>query len=168
MLNRHNSSGGEAASIPDPVDFIDDGNFGIAGQQEVSVERMRWPIRNRVHRAAGRNQRLANHLAAKHALPPDLRRTPAKQIYLDGLEIKDSEQILYGGGHKSSHQIECGPRMRLAGLLGRSARVTSWTGSKSIGRWLLPSAGAKVGMTGDVLPRGRWAGQCPQATFQMP
>jgi hypothetical protein len=38
--------------------------------------------------AAGRDQRLADHLAAEHALPARLRAAPAKQVYLERLEIE--------------------------------------------------------------------------------
>jgi hypothetical protein len=63
-------------------------------------------VRNPIDRAAGGNQRLANHLAAKNALPADLRRTASKQIYLDRFKIEDGEQILHGRSHRSSQQVE--------------------------------------------------------------
>src|SRR5215470_17914614 len=102
VLNRHHASGGEAASIPDPVDFVDDRHLGIASEQKISMKGMRRSVRKPVNRAAGGNQRLANHLAAKNALPADLRRTASKQIDLDRLEIKDGQQLLHGRGHRSS------------------------------------------------------------------
>ena len=42
-----------------------------------------------LHRAAGSNQSLTDHLAAEHALPAHLRRAAAKQVQLERLEIED-------------------------------------------------------------------------------
>ena len=50
-----------------------------------------------VDRAAGRHQRLADHLAAEHALPADLRRAAAEQVDLELLEVEDVQQVLNGG-----------------------------------------------------------------------
>ena len=63
------------------------------------MERVRRPLRHAFDGAAGRDQRLADHLAAEHALPADLGRAAAKQIHLDRLEIENGEKILDGGGH---------------------------------------------------------------------
>ena len=41
-------------------------------------------------RAAGGDQRLADHLAAEHALPADLRRAAAEQIHLERFEVEDA------------------------------------------------------------------------------
>jgi hypothetical protein len=49
--------------------------------------------------AAGRNQSLADHLSAEHALPSHLGRASAEQVYLEALEVEDGEKILNGGGH---------------------------------------------------------------------
>src|SRR5262245_24126676 len=102
VLDRHDPSRGKAAAVPNAVDFVDDGHLGVAGQQKITMERMRRPLRNLVDRAASGNQRLANHLAAKNALPADLRRTASKQIYLYRFKIKNGKQILYGSVHGSS------------------------------------------------------------------
>src|SRR5437763_319861 len=48
----------------------------------------------RIHRAASRDQRLADHLSAKHALPSDLRRASAKQIHLKLLEVENRQELL--------------------------------------------------------------------------
>ncbi len=45
------------------------------------------------------NQRLADDLAAKHALPAGLRRAAAEQVQIEVFEIEDREQICNGGGH---------------------------------------------------------------------
>ena len=98
MLDCHDTPRGKAAAVADAVDFVDNGDLGIAGQQEIPMERVRRPLRD--HCAAGSDQRLANDLAAKNPLPADLRRTATKQIYLDGFKIEDGEQILYGRVHE--------------------------------------------------------------------
>ncbi len=60
---------------------------------------MRRPARH-VDGAAGRDQRLADHLPAEDALPAGLRRAAAKQVHLELLEVEDGQQILEGGGHE--------------------------------------------------------------------
>ena len=47
----------------------------------------------------GRDQRLADHLAAEHALPADLRAQAAKQILLELFEIEDGEQLFDLGAY---------------------------------------------------------------------
>ena len=47
----------------------------------------------------GGDQRLADHLAAEHALPAGLRAAAAEQIVLERLEVEDGEQVVDGGGH---------------------------------------------------------------------
>src|SRR5215470_12540154 len=106
VLDRHNAPRGEAAAVANAVDFVDNGDLGIAGQQEITMERMRRPVGDLVDCAAGSHQRLANDLAAENALPAHLRRAASKQIYLDRFEIEDGEQIRYSRGHRSSQQVE--------------------------------------------------------------
>ena len=48
---------------------------------------------------AGSNQGLADHLAAEHPLPSDLRGTPAKQVHFERLQIEHMEQVLDGRSH---------------------------------------------------------------------
>ena len=52
--------------------------------------------------AGGGDQRLADHLAAEHALQADLRAAAAEQIHLELFEIEDGEQVCDGGGHGST------------------------------------------------------------------
>ncbi len=59
---------------------------------------MRRPLLH-VDGAAGRDQRLADHLAAEHPLPRHLRRAPAEQVHLELLEVEDFEKVLDCGGH---------------------------------------------------------------------
>ena len=46
-----------------------------------------------------RDQRLADHLAAEHALPADLRAQASEQIHLELLEIEDGEQHFQRAAH---------------------------------------------------------------------
>src|SRR6185437_9015423 len=97
VLARSDAPGGEALTVADAVDVVDDRDPWIAGQQEISVHRMRWAAGlDRAHRS---DQRLADHLATEHALPAHLRRATAEQIYLQWLKIEDIEQVVDGGGH---------------------------------------------------------------------
>ena len=57
---------------------------------------MRRPFLD-VDGAAGRDQRLADHLAAEHPLPGHLRRAPAEQVHLELFEVEDVEEGLDGG-----------------------------------------------------------------------
>ena len=49
-----------------------------------------------VHGPAGGDERLADHLAAEHALPADLRAAAAEQVVLELLEVEDGEKIVDG------------------------------------------------------------------------
>ena len=59
-------------------------------------------------RAAGRDQRLPDHLAAEHALPADLRRAPAKQVHLERFEVENFQELLDGGGHAAAFVVSNG------------------------------------------------------------
>ena len=96
VLARGDAPRGEALAVADAVDVVDDRHLGIARQQEIGVHRMRRPAGlDRAHRG---DQRLADHLAAEHALPAGLRRAAAEQVHLERFEIEDVEQVLDGGG----------------------------------------------------------------------
>src|SRR5262245_22175338 len=84
----------EASPIADALDLIDDRHLGIAAENEISVQRMRRPLCDFFDGAAGRHQRLTDHLPAIDALPARLRRTAAKQVYLQRLEIENVQQFL--------------------------------------------------------------------------
>jgi hypothetical protein len=53
-----------------------------------------------VHGAAGRDQRLPDHLASEHPLPADLRAPAPEEIDLELLEIEDCEEVGDGAGHQ--------------------------------------------------------------------
>ena len=104
VLARGDAPRGETLAVADAVDVVDDRHLGIAGQQEIGVHGMRRPALDGAHRG---DQRLADHLSAKDALPADLRRAAAEQVHLERLEIEDGEQILDGGGHGSGTLMGC-------------------------------------------------------------
>ena len=58
------------------------------------MQRMRRPA---VHRTAGCNQRLADHLSAEYPLPRRLRRAGAKHVHFELFEIKQREKVLDSG-----------------------------------------------------------------------
>ena len=99
VLDRHHPPRGEALAVADAVDLVDDRHLGIAAEQEIGVQRMRRPLRHVLDGAAGGDQRLADDLAAEHALPARLRRAAAEQVHLERLEIEDGENVLQGGRH---------------------------------------------------------------------
>ena len=66
VLARGDAPCGEALAVTDAIDVVDDRNLAIARQQEIGVHGMR---RSCLHRAHCGDQRLADHLAAEHALP---------------------------------------------------------------------------------------------------
>src|ERR1043166_3276245 len=65
---------------------------------------MRWAV---LDGARSGDQRLPDDLPAEHALPAVLRRTAAKQIHFELLEIEHVEHGLDRGGHRQS-RIEGG------------------------------------------------------------
>ena len=93
VLDRDHAAGGEALAVADAVDLVDDRHLRVAGEQEIGVQRMRRALRHALDGAASRDQRLADDLAAEHALPAALRRAAAKEVYLERLEIEDGDEI---------------------------------------------------------------------------
>ena len=82
MLDRHHLAGGEAAAVAIAVDLVDDRDGGIAGADEVTMQRMGTA---RAGDGAGcRDQGLADDLAAKDALPADLGLTPRNRLVSSG------------------------------------------------------------------------------------
>ena len=68
------------AAVAGAVHFVEDRNLGIAGAQEIGVEGMAdAPL----DRAAGGDQRLAQHLPAEDALHAVFRALAAENIFLD-------------------------------------------------------------------------------------
>ena len=100
VLDRDDAPGGEALAVADAVDLVDDRHLRIAAEQEIGVQRMR---QHALDGAAGGDQRLADHLAAEHALPCAIcGLRAAKQVHLELFEIEDGEQVGDGGGHRQA------------------------------------------------------------------
>ena len=114
VLDRLHPPRGEALAVAHALDVVDDRNLGIAGEQEIGVQRMRRPLLD-VDGAAGRDQRLADHLAAEHPLPGHLRRAPAEHVHLELFEVEDVEKGLDGGHGRCQ---ESGWRQGRAGASG--------------------------------------------------
>ena len=66
VLDRDDTSRGEAAAVADPVDLVEDRHERIARPEEVGVQRVHEPLR--FDGAGRRHQRLAGDLAAEHPL----------------------------------------------------------------------------------------------------
>ncbi len=128
VLDRLDVAGGETLAVADAVDVVDDRHFGIAAEQEIGVQRMRRPRRHIVDGAAGRDQRLADDLAAEHPLPARLRRTAAKQIHFERFEIENINQFLDGGGHAVFPRAGAVPGARLLAYRfgGGSSPTRTW------------------------------------------
>ena len=94
VLDRHHTAGGEAAAVADTVDLVDDRVFGIAGPHEIPVQGVYLALR--FNGSLGCYQCLTDDLTAENALPADLGAYAAKQVYLDGLQIKGGQQGFYG------------------------------------------------------------------------
>src|SRR5262245_12391639 len=97
MLNGDHAPRREAPAVTDAIDLVEDGNLGIAGTQEIGVQRMAKPLR--LDRARGGDERLRDHLTTKDALPRFLWRDTAEDVDLDRLEIEEREKCIEGLTH---------------------------------------------------------------------
>src|SRR5690606_13490184 len=75
--------------------------------QEVRVQRMHVAA---VDRAAGRSQRLAEHLPPEHSAAADVAALAAKQVVLEPLELQKTEEI----GEYRMHRVALRTRGRSA------------------------------------------------------
>ena len=99
VLDRSDPAGRIALAVAQPLDLVDDRNLGVAGQDEVAMQRMRQPP---FDGAARRHHGLSDHLAAEHPLPTRLRAAAAKQVHLDRLQIENGNQVNQAFGHGSA------------------------------------------------------------------
>ncbi len=115
MLDRGDAAGRVALAVAQPLDLVDDRNLRIAGQNEITMQRMRQPS---LDGATRRHHRLSDHLAAEHPLPAGLRAVAAKHVHLDRFEIEDGNQVDQALGHgalsliSASFRGEAKPRTR--------------------------------------------------------
>ena len=95
MLDRKHAPRIETRTIAQTVDLIEDRHGRIARQHEIGMQRMRETIA--VDGPLRRHQRLADDLPAEDALPTDLRAVAAKQVHLNGFEIKRRKHGFHRG-----------------------------------------------------------------------
>ena len=98
VLNGHHSARGETLAVANAVDFVDDGNPGCAGTEEVRVQRVHVTIRL-VDRARRGNERLPCHLSAVDPLPVLHRGLATEDVDLDQFEIEERDEIIEGAWH---------------------------------------------------------------------
>src|SRR5262249_8909166 len=88
--------------VAQALDLVDDRNLGIAGKDEVAMQRVRQPA---LDRATRRDHRLTDHLASEYALPARLRTVAAEQVHLDGLEVENGDQVDQAFGHFGTRSL---------------------------------------------------------------
>jgi len=77
-------------TVADAVDLVDDRDLRVAGSQEVGVQRV---DRATLDRPAGRDERLARHLASEDAQALIFRAATAEQVHLELFQVEDLEQL---------------------------------------------------------------------------
>jgi len=101
VLDRNHAARGEAGAVAAPVDFVEDRHLGIAPAQEIRVERVALAAFDRTF---GRDQGLAQHLSAEHALHAVVGALTAEDVDLDLLEVEKVENLpdrgLFGIRHR--------------------------------------------------------------------
>ena len=99
VLDGHDPAGGERAPVADAVDLVEDRHGGVAGAQEVGVQRVHRPVV--VDGAGGGDEGLAGHLAAEHPLALLVGADAPEDVDLDGLEVEQRDEVVDGGlGHQ--------------------------------------------------------------------
>jgi hypothetical protein len=120
VLDRPYAARREAPAVAQLLDLVDDGNSGIAGQDEIGMQRMRHaPLDG----AASRDEGLADDLPAEDALPPHLRASASKQVDLEGLEIKDADEIANGIAHLRRISSHCSRKLEGPACQSQLAKV---------------------------------------------
>ena len=134
VLDRDDPAGGEAASVADPVDVVENRDERVAGAQEVGVQRVHQPT-GIVDRARRRDEGLTGNLAAEHALAVLVGGTTAEEVHLDRLEVEEVDQVVertlvHRGRHVAT--ARCGSAITFAAALTRNCPVAL---SSRCGRW---------------------------------
>ncbi|CAM5487929.1 hypothetical protein SVIOM74S_05735 [Streptomyces violarus] len=92
VLDGDHPARGEGTAVADPVDGVDDGRAGIAGAQEVRVERVRGPVLG--DRAPGGDERLGRDLPAEDAGDDGGPGPATEDVLLDLLQVEQIEEVL--------------------------------------------------------------------------
>ena len=92
VLDRDDSSGGEAATVAQAVDLVEDRYARVARSEEVRVQRMDVPA-GFVDRAGRRDERLAGDLAPEHPLAVFVGLDAPEDVDLDRLEVEQVDQV---------------------------------------------------------------------------
>lgn len=92
VLDGDHAAGGEGAAVADAVDAVDDRRAGVAGAQEIRVQRVGGAVGG--DRAPRRDQRLCGDLAAEDAGDDGGAGLPAVDVLLDPLEVEQIEEVL--------------------------------------------------------------------------
>ena len=100
VLDRDDAPRHEAAPVANAIDVEDDRRLGVAGTQEVGVERVHGYLR--VDRPAGGDERLREHLPTEHARPTLFEAHAAEQVHLEAFEVEHVDKIVQGSTHKSA------------------------------------------------------------------
>ena len=97
VLDRRDLPRGEARSIPEAVDEVDDRRGEIAGEDEVTVKRV--GLTRPVDGPARGHERLREHLPAEHSTGSDVPVAAAIDVDLERFEIEEVEEIGERYGH---------------------------------------------------------------------
>src|SRR5918994_3804865 len=127
VLDGDDPAGRERPPVADAIHLVEDRQLGIAGPQEIGVERVDSPVG--LDRAGGGHQRLAGHLPAEDPLAVLVRRDAPEDVDLDRLEVEQLDQIVDGVlRHAGKSYRRATVRVGVSSHLGFPA-VTEDTGS---------------------------------------
>ena len=157
--------GAERTAVAGPLDVVHDRHPGVAGPQEVRVQRVHHPVG--VGGARRRDQGLAGHLAAEHPLQRRLGLPPAEQAVVDRLEVEQGQQLVDRGGHGPHRRRPvawCGDPVRpAAALAGLAPPARGGPGLLRLARSLAAVVVRAQGHDRSAAPRGRGAGPAQPA-----
>src|SRR6266702_1731143 len=98
VLDRDDAAVGKVATIQAAVHLVHNRRVEIAAAQEVGVQRVHYPVRDRC-RSGG--QGLSQHLTAEHLRTADIAAFATKQVDLERLQLEQIQQIGNLGIHKT-------------------------------------------------------------------
>ncbi|MBB3730705.1 hypothetical protein FHR33_006565 [Nonomuraea dietziae] len=92
VLHGDHPAGGEGASVPDPLDVVDDRDGRVSWADEVGVQGVH--VTSLWHGTARGDERLGGDLTAEHPLDALFGAAPAEDVELDLLQVEQVEQLL--------------------------------------------------------------------------